>query len=264
MIISKMKKIFIYMSAVLAAVLSMGCDQQEKPVEVEDDPFTIEIHGLHSSYCQVTVTPNDNETPYFLGVSTVDYFKEFALAGNLADAVTNFIETQLIENPELKVEDLMHKGEYTREVTGLKPEQKFIVFACHTNSNGEVVSKIEYLVETTPALTESELTFEIELDQITATSAMLFITPSTDDQYVWLEFPEFVYKDMSMEELEAFLLKNYKAFFGMHATTGEMMYSFDNKLDPDTEYMVIAYGCDFPILVCQSYKPQCGHDIHSF
>ena len=244
MIISKMKKIFIYMSALLAAVLSMGCDQQEKPVDVEDDPFTIEIHGLHSSYCQVTVTPNDNETPYFLGVSTVDYFKEFALAGNLADAVTNFIETQLIENPELKVEDLMHKGEYTREVTGLKPEQKFIVFACHTNSNGEVVSKIEYLVETTPALTESELTFEIELDQITATSAMLFITPSTDDQYVWLEFPEFVYKDMSMEELEAFLLKNYKAFFGMHATTGEMMYSFDNKLDPDTEYMVIAFGYD--------------------
>lgn len=244
MIISNMKKIFAYISAVLAAVMSMGCEPQEKPVEIEKEPFTIEIHDLHSSYCKVTVTPEDPDTPYFLGVSTEDYFKEFGSLDNMSEAVTNFIETQLIENPELSVADIMHKGVYTRDVTGLKPEQKFIVFVCHTNNNGEIISEVKYITETTPALAESKLTFEIELDQITATSAMLFITPSTDDQYVWLEFPEFVYKDMSMEELEAFLLKNYKAFFGMHATTGEMMYSFDNKLDPDTEYMVIAFGYD--------------------
>lgn len=244
MIISKMTKILKYMAAAVAAVLSVGCNPQEKPIEEVKDPFTIEIHDLHSSYCKVTVTPQDSETPYFLGVSTEEYFEEFGSTENMTEAVTNFIETQLIENPELALSDLMHKGVYTRDVTGLKPEQKFIVFVCHTDSNGAVISEVEYVTETTPALTESKLTFEIELDQITATSAMLFITPSTDDQYVWLEFPEFVYKDMSMEELEAFLLKNYKAFFGMHATRGEMMYSFDNKLDPDTEYMVIAFGYD--------------------
>ena len=232
------------MATALAAVLSVGCNPQEKPIEEVKDPFTIEIHDLHSSYCKVTVTPQDSETPYFLGVSTEEYFKEFGSTENMTEAVTNFIETQLIENPELALSDLMRKGVYTRDVTGLKPEQKFIVFICHTDSNGAVISEVEYVTETTPALTESKLTFEIELDQITATSAMLFITPSTDDQYVWLEFPEFVYKDMTMEELEAFLLKNYTAFFGMHSTRGEMMYSFDNKLDPDTEYMVIAFGYD--------------------
>lgn len=232
------------MAAAAAAVLSIGCEPQVKPVEVEKDPFTIEIHDLHSSYCKVTVTPEDTEAPYFLGVSTEEYFKEFGSLDNLKETVTNFIETQLIENPELSVADIMHKGVYTRDVTGLKPEQKFIVFVCHTGSSGEVISEVELITETTPALSESKLTFEIELDQITATSAMLFITPSTDEQYVWLEFPEFVYKDMSMDELEAFLLKNYKAFFGMHATTGEMMYSFDNKLEPDTEYMIIAFGYD--------------------
>lgn len=239
-----MKRVLMYMAAAIAAVLSVSCDPQEKPVEVEKEPFAIEIHDLHSSYCKVTVTPEDTETPYFLGVSTEEYFKEFGSLDNLEEAVTNFIETQLIENPELSVADIMHKGVYTRDVTGLKSEQKFIVFACHTDSNGAVISKVDLISETTPALAESKLTFEIELDQITATSAMLFITPSNDDQYVWLEFPEFVYKDMTMEELEAFLLKNYKAFFGMHATSGEMMYSFDDKLEPDTEYMVIAFGYD--------------------
>ena len=74
MIISKKKKIFAYMSAALAAVLSMGCDPQEKPVDIEKEPLTIEIHDLHSSYCKVTVTPEDSDTPYFLGVSTEVYF----------------------------------------------------------------------------------------------------------------------------------------------------------------------------------------------
>lgn len=243
MITSRMKKVIRYAAAFIAAVISLGCGQ-EKPVKIEKDLFNIEIHDLHSSYCKVTITPEDTDTPYFLGVSTLEYLTEFGTLDNLEETVTNFIETQLIEDPELSISDIMHKGVYTRDVTGLKPEQKFIVFACHTDSSGKVVSKIGFIVGTTPALSESKLTFEIEVDQVTATSAMLFITPSTDDQYVWLELPEFVYKGMSMEELEAFLVKNYKAFFGMHATTGEMMHSFDNKLDPDTEYMIIAFGYD--------------------
>ena len=85
------------------------------------------------------------------------------------------------------------------------PEQKFIVFACHTDETGAIVSEIVTVSEVTPPVEASQNSFEIEIDQITATSAMLFITPTTDDEYVWLEFPEFVYKDMTMEELEAFL-----------------------------------------------------------
>mgnify|MGYP007130614268 CR=1 FL=1 len=235
-----------YIIAVLAATLALSCGK-ENPQQEEETPkqsFDIQIQDLHSSYCKVSVTPEDKNTPYFLGVTTEAYFNEFGSMDNLEETVTNFIETQIIMNPELSIAELMHKGDYTREVTGLQPEQTFIVFACHTDAEGAVISEIKLIKETTPPVTKAELTFEIEIDQITATSAMLFITPSTDDQYVWLELPEFVYKGMTNDELEAFLLKNYKAFFGLHATTGEMMYSFDNKLDPDTEYMVIAFGYD--------------------
>lgn len=235
-----------YIIAVLAAALALSCGK-ENPQQEEETPkqsFDIQIQDLHSSYCKVSVTPEDKNTPYFLGVTTEAYFNEFGSMDNLEETVTNFIETQIIMNPELSIAELMHKGDYTRDVTGLQPEQTFIVFACHTDAEGAVISEIKLIKETTPPVTKAELTFEIEIDQITATSAMLFITPSTDDQYVWLELPEFVYKGMTNEELEAFLLKNYKAFFGLHATTGEMMHSFDDKLDPDTEYMIIAFGYD--------------------
>ena len=242
-----MKKTLRYIAAMLAAVLALACGKEtpeDNKTEDGNKDIKIEIHDLHSSYCKVTVTPDDKETPYFLGVTTEAYFSEFGSMDNLVETVTNFIETQIIMNPDLSIAELMHKGNYTRDVTGLLPEQKFIVFACHTDQEGAVISDIKLITETTPALTESKLTFDIEIDQITATDAMVFITPSTDDQYVWLELPEFVYSGMSMEELEAFLVKNYKAFFGMHATTGEMMTSFNNALDPDTEYMVIAFGYD--------------------
>ena len=235
-----------YIIAVLSATLAFSCGK-ENPQQQEETPkqsFDIQIQDLHSSYCKVSVTPDDKNTPYFLGVTTEAYFNEFGSMDNLEETVTNFIETQIIMNPELSIAELMHKGDYTRDVTGLQPEQTFIVFACHTDAEGAVISEIKLIKETTPPVTKAELTFEIEIDQITATSAMLFITPSTEDQYVWLELPEFVYKGMTNEELEAFLLKNYKAFFGLHATTGEMMHSFDDKLDPDTEYMIIAFGYD--------------------
>lgn len=258
-----------YIIAVLSATLAFSCGK-ENPQQQEETPkqsFDIQIQDLHSSYCKVSVTPDDKNTPYFLGVTTEAYFNEFGSMDNLEETVTNFIETQIIMNPELSIAELMHKGDYTRDVTGLQPEQTFIVFACHTDAEGAVISEIKLIKETTPPVTKAELTFEIEIDQITATSAMLFITPSTDDQYVWLELPEFVYKGMTNEELEAFLLKNYKAFFGLHATTGEMMHSFDDKLDPDTEYMVIAFGYDGGITTdlatkkFRTLKPNSGEGV---
>lgn len=258
-----------YIIAVLSATLAFSCGK-ENPQQQEETPkqsFDIQIQDLHSSYCKVSVTPDDKNTPYFLGVTTEAYFNEFGSMDNLEETVTNFIETQIIMNPELSIAELMHKGDYTRDVTGLQPKQTFIVFACHTDAEGAVISEIKLIKETTPPVTKAELTFEIEIDQITATSAMLFITPSTDDQYVWLELPEFAYKEMTNEELEAFLLKNYKAFFGLHATTGEMMHSFDDKLDPDTEYMIIAFGYDGGItteLATQKFrtlKPNSGEGV---
>jgi len=191
-------------------------------VEEETGNFDIEVYDLHSSHCKVKVTPSDLEAPYFCGVATEEYLSTFGPLDDMHTTATNFIETMLLENSELSVSELMKTGEYEREVTGLQPEQSFVVFVCYTGEMGEVISEVESLTMTTPALEQVDNLFEIEVDQITATSAMLFITPSTDDEYVWLEFPEFVYKDMDMDELAAFLEKNYKPFFALHTNSGEM------------------------------------------
>lgn len=232
-----------YIYAMLAAlVLVVACEQ--KGPEEKTGKFDIEVFDLHSSHCKVKVVPSDLEAPYFCGVATEEYLSTFGPLDDMRTTATNFIETMLLENSDMSISELMRTGEYEREVTGLQPEQSFVVFVCYTGEMGEVISEVESLTMQTPALEQVENLFEIEIDQITATSAMLFITPSTDDEYVWLEFPEFVYKDMTMDELAAFLEKNYKPFFSLHANSGEMVHSFDGVLEPDTEYMIIVFGYD--------------------
>lgn len=210
-----MKNIRYYLLALMAVVF-VACDKKLPGEDVPPpakDLFEIEILDLHSSHCKVKVTPADPQWQYFCGVATEDYLKTFGDLDDMQTVATNFIETMIIENSDVAVADLMKKGVYEREVTGLQPEQRFVVFACHTDETGAVTSDIEVVIETTPALEQVQMEFEIELDQITATSAMLFITPTADDEYVWLEFPEDVYKDMTMDQLQEFLLKNYKPFF---------------------------------------------------
>ena len=235
-----------YIIFLFAVMVMAACDQKDPHVEQDTsgNGFKIEVLDMHSSHCRVKVTPDDVNSQYFCGVATEDYLKTFGNLDDMHTVATNFIETMIIENSDVAISDLMKKGVYEREVTGLQPEQRFIVFACHTDQTGAVMSEVAMVIETTPALEQVAMEFEIELDQITATSAMLFITPTTDDDYVWLEFPEEVYKDMTMDELQEFLLKNYKPFFALHTNNGEMVHSFDDKLDPDTEYMIIVFGYD--------------------
>ena len=86
-----------YLIAALAAVLTISCGK-ETPQQQEETPkqsFDIQIQDLHSSYCKVSVTPDDKNTPYFLGVTTEAYFNEFGSMDNLEETVTNFIETQI-------------------------------------------------------------------------------------------------------------------------------------------------------------------------
>ncbi len=229
----------------VAAVLCAACDKPNNSDDQPDYGMKIEVLDLHSSHCKVRVTPDDPDMYYFLGVSLEDHFLEnYGGTDDMKTAVGNFIETQIIMNSDVPVSDLLHKGTYEREVTGLRPDENFIVFACFTDELGTITGEVEYTVETAPAVAESTNTFNIEIEQITATNATVFITPSNDDDYICFEMPQFVYADKTMEELEAFLLKNYSPFFPSYTYRGEHMHSFEDKLDPDTEYMIIVFGYD--------------------
>lgn len=250
-----MKKILSCFAAAAAMFLAISCDDKnntDPTLPPEDDntgtthegPFSIEITDLHSSSCKITVTPESETEPYFCGVATKQYLETFGSLDNMKATVSAYIQDYIGRLEGVEFSGALKTGVHEREISGLSPEQTFIVFACHTDEDGTITSEVTSLIETTLPLTKREMTFEIEIIQITATGADLFITPSTDDPYVWMELPEELYRGKTTEQIEEFLLKYYTAFFPSRTKTGDMAYKFNGTLEPDTEYMVIVFGYD--------------------
>jgi hypothetical protein len=130
-----------YFVMLMAAILMVACTKKEpeKPQDAASG-FKIEVFDMNSSHCKVKVVPEDKDAPYFCGVATEDYLKTFGPLDDMLTTATNFIETTILENSDVAIADLMKIGEYQREVTGLKSEQRFVVFACYTDETGAVTS----------------------------------------------------------------------------------------------------------------------------
>ena len=152
MTINKTMKNLRYFVMLMAAMLMAACTGQEPEPQDGTSGFRIEVFDMNSSHCKVKVVPENMTAPYFCGVATEDYLKTFGPLDDMLTTATNFIETTILENSDVAIADLMKVGEYQREVTGLKPEQRFVVFACYTDETGAVTSEVAMVMETTSAL----------------------------------------------------------------------------------------------------------------
>lgn len=97
--------------------------------------------------------------------------------------------------------------------------------------------------------TPTAITFDIEVTDVTATSANLWVTPSSDDVLYFFDmitdyngdvtklvenmFEALVSDEMPIEEVVA-----------QYASRGEDNWYYDNKLSPDTEYMIYVVPVD--------------------
>ncbi len=248
-----MKKIlnFLLVAGIILGFVS--CEKEDsskqnpsvKYEQLSEGPFTIELSNMHSSYCSVKVTPDNSDEYVWYSAVTERYLSEFGSLDDLNTTVANFINQTIIDNEGYRtLESLVYFGTVTKTVEGLSPNTSFIVFACHVDENGAIISDIEAISAVTPAITPSKNEFTITIDEITAVSAYLTIETTNDDRYVWMELPEDIYSGMNKSQLTEFLNKHYTPFFASKARSGDQSYRFPDTLDPDTNYMVIVFGYD--------------------
>lgn len=238
----------------LAALFTIvACDNDEpttntngvKYEQLSEGPFSIEISNLHSSYCSVTVTPDNDAEYVWYSAVTERYLKEYGSLDDLHGTIAKFINQTIIDNEGYReLESLVYIGTVNKTVEGLAPSTRFIVFACHVDSNGEIISDIEAISAITPPITPSDNEFTITIEDISAVSAYLTIETTNDDRYVWMELPEDIYSGMNKEQLKQFLEKHYTPFFASKARSGSQNYTFPDTLDPNTNYMIIVFGYD--------------------
>lgn len=217
---------------------------EEPTTLLSEGPFDIEVLELRSSTINLFVAPHDPQGYYWFGVITQEYLSTFGPLENISSAITAYLASRLAEFPDAAPTELLERGDLVREVIGLQPEMPIVIYACEANAEGEITSSIKAIGLTTPPVTPSDNILKVEISQVTATDAQLKITPSNNDPYVWMELPEELYQGKSEEELKAFLLKYYSSFFPLHTSRGELTRTFDNNLEPDLGYMILAFGYD--------------------
>ena len=250
--IHKLLKPLLAMLSLLVISCSSDNTENQKPNNEESKfikslskgPISVEIKDLHSSFCKVYVKPQTDMEYVWYGSALPDYLFNYGSKDDIKGTVQNYITSLLNENKDTPPTFFMYAGEFERDVVELKPEQQFVVFACHVSTTGEVISDVTALLVTTPPLIPSSNELKLKIENITATNAKLTFTTSNSDPYAWMELPANIYSKMTDEEVEQMLKGSYQPFFSKFAKRGDVVTTFDDKLTPDTEYRIYYFGYD--------------------
>lgn len=164
-------------------LLSMiGC----KPEPVEPTPngpeFEMTINQVTKSSVNFTVEPLDKETPYLLMIIDKQTFDSFPSVDAYIEDDMRWIE-EMAEIGEVSLEecltDLLIVGDISDMSDGLQPNTEYILYAYHMTYSGEVISDLAQNSFKTSDYALNSDTFEITVSDITYTSALINVKPSS-------------------------------------------------------------------------------------
>lgn len=252
-----MKKILAFAAAALVAFGFASCKGGNSP---ENEAYKIEISNITATSAAITVTPAD---------STVTYYWDILEAAEAAKMTDEQIGTYLKEYLEEAVEyyknygyddvtlaDFLITGENSYEYTKLESNTEYAVVAIALDatgaSSGKAVRKNFKTLELTEDPVPADMTFDIDVDGITFSSAAVAVTPSNNEAtYYWNIFETAEIQGMSDADLCAAIKENieytieYYGYFGYDVSfenflsKGPDAYDYSD-LDPQKAYTVIA------------------------
>lgn len=244
----------------VASFMMVACSDKDDPApqpapEPElDVTFEIEVTDITTTGVLITVTPSrDNVLYYFDNVSKEDFTEKY---GSDVGAVAEGAFEQMVAmgmTLEEAIETYASMGKDSwRNSGGLTPDTEYVAYVVAISNEGKALSEgqsYEYrtLAEEQPAV--SDITFDIEVTDVTSTSANVRVTPSRDDVIYYFDV---VSKDTLTELYNGDATVLVENLFESRASSGIPMeeliatyasqgaddWYYDNTLSPDTEYVV--------------------------
>ena len=160
-----------------AALLGFGCDDDKTDVPPPTVTFEIATPEASSNSVSVTVTPSDDKTTYFAGVT------ESSSVEGLADEE---LVAEMVARSDF--DKCLYMGKKDVLATGLKadPDYTVVVFSYQNKEVGAVVKKTVRTQKEGDGPTPGDFKIEITVTDITHNSAKVKVTPSDDtvDYYV--------------------------------------------------------------------------------
>ena len=256
---------FAFAMFAVASLMMVACSDKDDPApapepEPEPEPvdvtFEIEVTGITSNSSLITVTPSKDDVLYYFDNIAKDEFIDTYGSSAAATAEGAFekmvamgmtIEEAIETYASLGKDSWLYDG-------GLSPDTEYVAYAVAISNEGKALSKgqsFEYRTLAEEQPTVSDITFDIEVTDITSTSANVRIIPSRDDAPYYFDvvskyiLTEFYNGDAAavVEDMFDSLLENGMPVEEVSEYTkwGEISYSYDDDFSPDEEYVVYAF-----------------------
>lgn len=236
---------YFAVAAVNGSVYSNVVTTQATTLE-EPCTFELIVTGSTSNALAYSITPSVEDYPYYVAAVSADLVS--ASDADIHAAVLEQIESLRGQSSLSEyLTDNMYTGTRNGMVAGLQPETSYLVVAMGLSvADGALLTDIAKAEGTTEE--EVQLTFDLTVDDITATTAHVTVTPSDmEATYVWLCQPAVNYPTIDVDNPDAdALAQEYVNRQGMFLEQGMGLYtgSYDLVFDvnSDSYYFLFAFG----------------------
>lgn len=206
----------------------------------------------------VKASPSDPEQAYYINLMEADDFLKF-YGGEWPGAAEMFMSDEIFlmrmrdgMTDEQIFEELANFGEKEVEFTELNAEKDYYAFACAIGEDCSVIGEVTVKDFTTGSIEQSDNIIEFEVDKLGVNYAEVSVYPSNLDPFVPLIEKAVIFKGMEDDAIIKSVLEEYGDNLSYLVRTGHgVMYRSD--LEPETEYMVYAFGYDYGVPTTQLF-----------
>lgn len=220
---------------------------------------------------EVKVVPSDENASYVVDIVEGDTYAGIASSDIHAEYLRIFEGLASNEGRTLEeiLSEKLFKGTYEGRIDGLVPLSSYEVVVFGMDPvKGFLTSEVTVIPFQTA---EQILTLDVRVENLTATSADVYVIPSNDeDSFVWLCEPTAKYPDMSLEEIAYMYTDGYSYLFdqGMGLYWGPQEYP-GYEIMPGVSYYILAYGYEMGVgistdVVGQFFDAPEGGNIEEF
>lgn len=225
-----MKKFLSIFSIALVAMFAMGCGNDE-PTDGGKESLTFEIteSAIDSSSIEVMITPSD---------ATVNYIAGIAASAELEGKSDATIIDEWVSSGEYKT----RKGMSFLNKGGLMDKTAYTVVVFAITETEKVTRKEFTTTEAVAALPADQFNVTIDVKDVTATSAVVTVTPNGTNRYYFRVIPKL--------ELDAWKIygNDYETFSyicenpnsGEYITSGAQTKTW--TIHPEMDYIAIAFN----------------------
>lgn len=228
--------------------------------KVANSDFVINIVGITPYSCTVNFAPIKHDGPYFYLVVNAEYFNNFKANkdfGPLYEEDLAWLE-DLAEYKGVSLESYLSSNAQLYSTTAepcyivyqdLNPDSDYVAYCYGMDGQGVRTTDICYTEFSTTIIQSSDITFTLEVSDITTNSATIEVSPSNEDTYFWTYISEMDYAKYDDYNVMMTMINNIKNEVANGQDVFNIIHQGKSSQTPEqlwsgTEYHIIAWGID--------------------